>query len=121
MVRLVRDVIYGVLCRGSVRLSEITRALEEEIRLKKMMARLSRQLNRKGLRDRVRKNLLKLAAPRVGRETLPVVDLRDISKRYARKMEYLGGGNQRDEFRGRKPTTWRSGLEKFVYPVGRSP
>ena len=91
MVRLVRDVIYGVLCRGSVRLSEITRALEEEIRLKKMMARLSRQLNRKGLRDRVRKNLLKLAAPRVGRETLPVVDLRDISKRYARKMEYLGG------------------------------
>ena len=45
--RLVREVIYGVQSRGSVRLSEIARALEETIRLKKVMARLSRQLNRR--------------------------------------------------------------------------
>ena len=56
--RLVREVIYGVQSRGSVRLSEIARALEEKIRLKKVMARLSRQLNRQGLRKRVRENLL---------------------------------------------------------------
>ena len=97
--RLVREVIYGVQCRGSVRLSEIARALEEKIRLKKVMARLSRQLNRKGLRERVRKNLLTLAAPRVGKETLLVVDLTDISKRYARKMEYLA--RVRDGSRGK--------------------
>ncbi len=35
---------------------------------------MGRQLDRKGLWQRVRKNLLKLAAPRVGRETLLVVD-----------------------------------------------
>ena len=87
--RLVREVIYGVQSRGSVRLSEIARALEEKIRLKKVMARLSRQLNRPGLRQRVRENLLKLAAPRVGAETLLVVDLTDVIKPYARKMEYL--------------------------------
>ena len=87
--RLVREVIYGVQSRGSVRLSEIARALEEKIPLKKVMARLSRQLNRKGLRERVRENLLQLAAPRVGAETLLVVDLTDISKPYARAMEYL--------------------------------
>ena len=87
--RLVREVIYGVQTRGSVRLSEIARALEEKIQLKKVMARLSRQLNRSGLREQVRENLLRLAAPRVGRETLLVVDLTDISKPYARKMEYL--------------------------------
>ena len=87
--RLVREVIYGVQSRESVRLSEIARALEEKIRLKKVMARLSRQLNRPGLRQRVRENLLKLAAPRVGAETLLVVDLTDVIKPYARKMEYL--------------------------------
>ena len=64
--RLVREVIYGVQSRASVRLSEIGRALEEGIRLKKVVERLSRQLNRKGLRQRVRRNLLPLAAPAGG-------------------------------------------------------
>ena len=96
--RLVREVIYGVQSRASVRLSEIARALEEGIRLKKVVERLSRQLNRKGLRQRVRRNLLKQAAPRVGRETLLLVDLTDISKQYTRQMEYLA--RVRDGSRG---------------------
>ena len=96
--RLVREVIYGVQSRASVRLSEIARALEEGIRLKKVVERLSRQLKRKGLRQQVRRNLLELAAPRVGRETLLVVDLTDVSKRYARQMEYLA--RVRDGSRG---------------------
>ena len=66
--RLVREVIYGVQSRASVRLSEIARAFEEGIGLKKVVERLSRQLNRKGLRQRMRRNLLKLAAPRVERD-----------------------------------------------------
>ena len=96
--RLVREVIYGVQSRASVRLSEIARALEEGVRLKKVVERLGRQLNRKGLRERVRENLLKLAAPRVRRETLLVVDLTDVRKPYARKMEYLA--RVRDGSRG---------------------
>ena len=95
--RLVREVIYGVQTRGSVRLSEIARALEEKIRLKKVMARLSRQLNRQGLRAPVRENLLRLAAPRVVTETLLVVDLTDVIKPYARKianiLELLSAGH----------------------------
>ena len=86
--RLVREVIYGVQTRGSVRLSEIARALEGTTSLKKVMARLSRQLNRQGLTKQERENLLRLA-PRVGTETLLVVDLMDVIKPYARKMEYL--------------------------------
>ena len=98
--RLVREVIYGVQTRGSVRLCEIARALEETIRLKKVMARLSRQLNRQGLRDQMRENLLQVAAPRVERETLLVVDLTDVIKSYARKMEYLAcvGGVDASEY-----------------------
>ena len=97
--RLVREVIYGVQSRASVRLSEIARALEEGIGLKKVVERLGRQLDRKGLRVRVRQNLLKLAASRVGRETLLVVDLTDVSKPYAREMEYLA--RVRDGSRGK--------------------
>lgn len=87
--RLVREVVHGIQSRGSVRLSEVARSLEEKTSLKKIIDRLSRQLNRPGLREQVNENLLRLAASRIGTETLLVIDPTDISKRYARKMEYL--------------------------------
>ena len=49
--RLVREVLYGVQARGSVRLSEIGRALGERTTLKKVIERLDRQLGRPGLRE----------------------------------------------------------------------
>ena len=43
-----------------------------------------------------RRNLLMLAPPRVGRETLMVVDQLDVSKPYARRVLMLpGGGDER--------------------------
>ena len=87
--RLVREVLYGVQARGSVLLSEIGRSLGEATRLKKIIERLGRQLERSGLRQQVRENLLTLAAPRITADTLLVVDPTDLSKRYARSMEYL--------------------------------
>lgn len=87
--RLVREVVYGIQSRGSVRLSEIARSLEESTSLKKIIDRLSRQLQRTGLREPVRENLLQLASRRIDKETLLVIDPTDISKRYARRMEYL--------------------------------
>jgi hypothetical protein len=87
--RLVGEILYGMQSRGSVRLSEIARSLEERTSMKKVIDRLSRQLSRPGLREQVNENLLKLAATRIGAETLLVLDPTDISKRYARKMEYL--------------------------------
>lgn len=87
--RMVREVLYGMQSRGSVRLSEIARSLEERTRMKKIIERLSRQLKRPGVRELVAENLLDVVAPRIGQETLLVVDPTDISKSYARKMEYL--------------------------------
>ncbi len=87
--RLVREVLYGVQARGSVLLSEIGRSLGEATGLKKIIERLGRQLERSGLRQQVRENLLALAAPRVTADTLLVIDPTDLSKRYARSMEYL--------------------------------
>jgi hypothetical protein len=87
--RMIREVVVGIQARGSVRLSEIARALDEPVAMKKVIERLGRHLNRPEVRERVRRNLLELGAPRVGEETLVVVDLTDISKPHARRMEHL--------------------------------
>jgi len=87
--RLVREVVFGVQSRGSVRLSEIGRSLEENTSLKKIIERLGRQLQRAGLRHRVRENLLQMAAGRIDSQSLLVLDPTDISKPYAKKMQYL--------------------------------
>ena len=84
--RLVREVVFGVQSRGSVRLSEIARSLEENISIKKIIERLGRQLQRGGLREQVRENLLQLAAGRIDSQTLLVVDPTDINKPYAKKI-----------------------------------
>lgn len=87
--RLVAEVIFGVQSRGSVRLSEIARALDEPIRLKKVIERLGRQLERRGLKEQLQSNLVALGAEYVAEDTLLVLDPTDITKPYARKMEYL--------------------------------
>lgn len=87
--RVVREVVYGVQARGSVRLSEIARSLNEPTALKKVIERLGRQLGRPGVRERVRANLLEEASRFVGEDTLLVIDPTDVTKPYARKMQYL--------------------------------
>lgn len=87
--RMVREVLYGVQARGSVRLSEIARALSEHTTLKKIIERLGRQLERAGVRRQVQENLLALAARHLDAETLLIVDPTDLSKPCARRMEYL--------------------------------
>ena len=87
--RMVREVLVGMQARGSVRLSEIGRALNEGTALKKVIERLGRHLKRREVREQVARNLLELGAGKVGEETLLVVDLTDISKPYARRMEHL--------------------------------
>ena len=44
--KFVREMVYGIQARESVRLTEIARAQQENISLKKTQERLSRQLKR---------------------------------------------------------------------------
>jgi len=87
--RFVTEAIYGIQARQSVLLSEIGRALNEPIALKKTETRLSYELKRAGLRERLLGNLLSMASPRIEEDTLLVIDISDINKKYARSMEYL--------------------------------
>ena len=88
--RFVTEMIYGIQARQSVRLTEIGRALEEKIALRKTEYRLCRQLERKELWDHLTDALCRMAAPQIKENTLLVLDISDISKKYAKKMEYLG-------------------------------
>jgi hypothetical protein len=100
--RFVTEMIYGIMASESVLLTEIGRALEEKNTLKKTEERLSRNLPRQELEQKVSRNLLSRAAPQIGRDTLLVLDPSDISKKYAKKMENLA--------------TVRDGSEKTLGP-----
>jgi hypothetical protein len=87
--RFVEEMIYGIQARGSVRLSEVARTLDEKISLKKVIERLSRNLAREGLAERIGEAVLREGSMEVGEDTLLIVDPTDITKKYAKKMEYL--------------------------------
>jgi hypothetical protein len=87
--RLVTEMIFGIQARGSVRLTEVGRALGERISLKKTEGRLSRQLGRERLDREIQQRLIEQAAPRIEEDTLLVLDLSDVTKKYAEKMENL--------------------------------
>lgn len=87
--RFVFEAIYGIASSGYVRLSEIARALDERTTLHKTIDRLSRQLARGGLSSHILEVIIEEAASRIGDDTLIIVDISDIRKKYAKKMEYL--------------------------------
>jgi hypothetical protein len=88
--RFVAEMVFGIQARGSVRLTEVGRALGEGISLKKTEERVSRQLGRRGLERRLQRRLIEQASPRIEDDTLLVLDLSDVTKKYAEKRENLG-------------------------------
>jgi len=87
--RFMEEMLYGILCRQSVRVAEVARALNERIRLIKTVNRLCRQLGRKGLAERITNHVIEQGAYHVKRDTLLIIDTSDVTKKYAKKMEYL--------------------------------
>lgn len=87
--RFIEEMVYGIQARGSVRLSEIARSLNEGIPLRKTINRLSQQLKRPGLVAEIEDALIAEGKRRIQEDTLLIVDVSDITKPYAEKMEYL--------------------------------
>ena len=87
--RFVEEAIYGIQARGSVKLSEIARTLNETIPLQKTINRLSRQLKRPELLDHIESRILAEGRYRIKQDSLLILDLSDITKPYAEKMEYM--------------------------------
>jgi hypothetical protein len=87
--RFVEEMIYGISASGDVKLSNIGRALEEEIPLKKTEDRLSRNLKQKGLGEEMNRQIAQAATRRIHENTLLIIDPSDIHKPYAEKMPFL--------------------------------
>ena len=87
--RFFTQMIYGIEASQDVMLSAIGRALGEEITLKKTEERLSHHLGKPGMAEAIHEQILEHAAPRIGRDTLIVLDPTDIRKSHAKRMPYL--------------------------------
>lgn len=87
--RFVEDALAGIYTSRSVHLTDMAVALDEDIAVHATHKRLSRNLARLEVRETVTDCLLKIAARRVRKDTRLIVHVRNLHKKYARKMQYL--------------------------------
>lgn len=85
----VGEMLFGIQASQDVKLSNIARSLQEDIPLLKTEDRLSRNLQAQELETHLRQALLRLGSRRVDTNTVLCLDLSDVRKEYARKMEFL--------------------------------
>jgi len=85
----VSEMLFGIRASQGVKLSNIARSLQEDIPLLKTEDRLSRNLQAQELETHLRQQLLRLGSCRVESNTMLCLDLSDVRKEYARKMEFL--------------------------------
>lgn len=87
--RLVRDVSTGILRSGSLRLTHIAQELRESISLHATHKRLSRNLGDPCLGEHLQQRILELGTKNMDPDTRIILDCFDITKQYARKMEFI--------------------------------
>ena len=83
------QMLYGIQASKDVKLFTISRSSSEEIPLIKTEGRLSRNIGKQDLAEPISRNLLADDANRVNQDTVIALDISDIDKPYARKMENL--------------------------------
>jgi len=88
--RFLEEMFYGIQASKDSKLSNIGRALEEKIHIKKTEERLSRNLAEPGLGQTINERIAQMGANRIKKDTLLMIDPSDIQKPYAEKMPYLG-------------------------------
>lgn len=87
--KFVEQMLFGIQASQDVKLSSIGRSLKEAIPLIKTEDRLSRNLKAEGLEGKLTAQLAAMAGRRVKANTVLCLDLSDLRKEYARRMEYL--------------------------------
>ena len=85
----VSEMLFGIQSSQDVKLSNIARALKEDIELIRTEKRLSRNLKSAELEQELTPQLVRMGSQRVQPNTVLALDLSDIRKEYAQKMENL--------------------------------
>jgi len=88
--KFVHQMLYGIQATQDVKLSAIARSLQEKVALIKTEDRLSRNLASQALDVHLLQRLAEMGSRRVTAQTVLCLDLSDVRKPYAEKMEYLG-------------------------------
>jgi len=83
----IRDIYRGMLKSGDVKLSEISRSIQGDVRL--IENRLSLNLMEREISSKIYDSYLPWVRDLIQEDTLISVDLSDVRKEYAREMEYL--------------------------------
>ena len=90
--KFIADMLFGIICANSCKLTEISRALKEPIALKKTTERLGRNLSDFSEKDRaiLMNDYLATAKSSIGLDTMILIDGSDVTKPCSPKMEAIG-------------------------------
>lgn len=88
-LKFIEQMLFGVAASQDCKVSQISRALGEDILLKKTEERLSHHLDAPGLGQRVQEQVVADAARRIHADTLLIVDPTDLRKPCAQAMPLL--------------------------------
>jgi hypothetical protein len=116
-LRFIEQMLFGIAASQDCKLSQISRALQEPISLKKTEERLSHHLAEPQLGEQVQEQVVGQAAQRIGSETLIVIDPTDLRKEYAQAMPYLA--QVRDGSTGEMVQGYWSGVALACEPSSR--
>jgi len=87
--RLVREVLLGVQAAKDVKVSQIARSLGENASLLSTEIRLCRRLGDEDLTDTINRRIAWEGAGEVTDETVQALDIGDLRKEHAKRMEHL--------------------------------
>jgi len=88
--KFISDMVFGIISANSCKLTEIGRALKENISLKKTVDRLGRNLANFSDKDKLMSNYLKTIQPSLGDHAMLLIDGGDATKPCSPKMESIG-------------------------------
>ncbi len=87
--KFVSQMIFGIQASRDIKLSNVCRSLNEEIKLIKTEQRLSRQISKEDLTEHINKAILKEGYRKITKDIVLAWDLSDIQKPFAKKMDNL--------------------------------
>ncbi|MCM8781324.1 MAG: transposase [Candidatus Omnitrophica bacterium] len=87
--KFISQMLFGIQACRDVKLSNIARSLDEDIKLIKTENRLSRNAQKEDLTKQLNEIIIRQCSNKILPDTVLALDLSDIAKPFAKKMDYL--------------------------------
>ena len=81
--RAVVELLFGILCSGSCIVTQVSRRLNDPVKFKKVLERLTRHLSKEDFGNRLQLNYLQKVKRHIKEDTFICVDYTTITKKYA--------------------------------------